>query len=327
MILPPYGSNIKWKEYKIDTPTFRLSPVEKPDMSPFLFHMTGQKEIMSILSPELSDIPMNSGFLHALVPEKQGVERNFNAEVVCLTESPTFCLDFFRYRSFRRWQNNQLFGIGLDKSELTMLGARPCIYADEQLTKDFLVIKHLLEKIELEDPILRERLPSLINRAYPLIMPLLENKVSQGFMWEREWRYENKKNRGLIFPYSAIKIVCCPDNEVPEIKGILGEYSDGIAFIRSWKEYNEITNYLRSTKKSMHFPQETAYDNQKEYLAALDEQLINHRAVFNKIDGFKEFIDAIESKGAATEDALNELQKTMDTMIQQIQNIRNKLSD
>ncbi|WP_261643485.1 hypothetical protein [Erwinia mallotivora] len=62
-------------------------------------------------------------------------------------------------------------------------------------------------------------------------------------------------------------------------------------------------------------------------MAALDEQLINHRAVFNKIDGFKEFIDAIESKGAATEDALNELQKTMDTMIQQIQNIRNKLSD
>ncbi|WP_261666932.1 hypothetical protein [Erwinia mallotivora] len=62
-------------------------------------------------------------------------------------------------------------------------------------------------------------------------------------------------------------------------------------------------------------------------MAALDEQLINHRAVFNKIDGFKKFIDAIESKGAATEDALNELQKTMDTMIQQIQNIRNKLSD
>jgi hypothetical protein len=325
MVLPPNSNDVRWSEYKINTPTFQLSPVEKPDMSPFLFHMTGQREILSILSPEIDGFPKDSGFLRSAIPESQGEDRNYTAEVVCLTESPTFCLDFFRYRSFKRWQKNQLFGIGLDKSELARLGARPCIYADDQLKNDLIAIKHQLEKVELQDPMLRERLPSLINRAYPLIMPLLENKASQGFMWEREWRYENTVNRGLIFPYSTIKIICCPEGEEELIQKVLGAHSHNVAYVRSWREYDEVTSYLKNRKREMHFPSKVAHINDREYLQALEEQLVNHRSVFNRIEAFKDFIEAIGSKEASTGEALRELQQTMDTMIEQIQRIRNKL--
>lgn len=325
MVLPPYSGDVTWTEYRIDTPTFRLSPVEKPDMSPFLFHMTGRQEIKSILSPDLDDLPENSGFLRSAVPEAQAEDRNYEAEVVCLTESPTFCLDFFRYRSFRRWRGDQLFGVGLDKSDLARLGARPCIYADDQLKNDLIVIKHRLEEIELQDDTLRERLPSLIDRAYPLIMPLLENRAHQGFMWEREWRYQNEDDGGLIFPFSAIRVICCPEDEEAEIRQVLGEHSNQITFIRSWREYNEVTNYLKNRKREMHVPRKIAYSSDEEYLDALEEQLVNHRSVFNRIDAFKEFIEAIERKEASTGEALNELQQTMDSMIQQIRSIRDKL--
>jgi len=50
MTLPSEG--IYWKEYQIDTPTFELSSIEKPDMSPFLIHITGKDEILSILKAE-----------------------------------------------------------------------------------------------------------------------------------------------------------------------------------------------------------------------------------------------------------------------------------
>jgi hypothetical protein len=106
MALPPYSPEVRWTDFKIDTPTFRLSPVEKPDLSPFLFHMTGRQEIKSILSPDIVNFPKDNGFLLSSVPEAQAEDRNYDAEVVCLTESPTFCLDFFRYRSFRRWQRD-----------------------------------------------------------------------------------------------------------------------------------------------------------------------------------------------------------------------------
>ncbi len=42
MTLPPYSPYVTWREYQIATPTFRLSPLEKPDMSPYLVHMTGK---------------------------------------------------------------------------------------------------------------------------------------------------------------------------------------------------------------------------------------------------------------------------------------------
>jgi hypothetical protein len=122
MSLPPPGSGARWKDYEIDTPTFRLMPIEKPDMSPFLVHMTGKNQILSILKGD--GAPLNilngHGYLKANVPANGGA--GYDAKVVCFTESPTFALDFFRYRSFPRWQADQRFGIGFDKSKMVVKG-------------------------------------------------------------------------------------------------------------------------------------------------------------------------------------------------------------
>jgi hypothetical protein len=116
MVLPDSRSNIHWKDYEISTPTFELTPVEKPDMSPFLFHMTGRNALLSVLRgegvTEGTELAAKHGFLKACIPSGNG---GYTASVVCFTESPAFALDFFRYRSFRRWQEDQQFGVGVNQ--------------------------------------------------------------------------------------------------------------------------------------------------------------------------------------------------------------------
>ena len=104
MPLPPPSSGAYWKNYEINTPTFQLTPIEKPDMSPFLVHMTGKEQIIHILRGQNAPEKLEDGygFLKAAVPKQS--TGGYTAEVVCFTDSPTFALDFFRYRSFQRWK-------------------------------------------------------------------------------------------------------------------------------------------------------------------------------------------------------------------------------
>merc|ERR1739848_108017 len=99
MKLPSPDEGVKWSEFANTTPTFKLTPVEKPDMSPYLIHLTGKKAIKSILKGEDRPIGQDEGFLKACVPESN--QNHYDAKVVCFTDSPTFALDFFRYRSKR----------------------------------------------------------------------------------------------------------------------------------------------------------------------------------------------------------------------------------
>ncbi len=101
MPLPPPSSSVYWKSYEIATPTFQLTPVEKPDMSPFLVHMTGKNQIINILKGENAseELAEGYGFLRASVPEHS--VRAYTAKVVCFTESPTFALDFFGSSGFK----------------------------------------------------------------------------------------------------------------------------------------------------------------------------------------------------------------------------------
>lgn len=246
MTLPSEG--IHWKDYQIDTPTFELSPIEKPDMSPFLVHMTGKDEIISILKAENipdefdQNIPDEYGYLRSNVPS-YGDRDGYDAKVICFTESPTFALDFFRHRSFRRWDEDQRFGIGFSKSELTGIGVRPVIYVDNNILSFILGIKDLVKNRPTNtDGNLYECSKSLVTNIYPLLHPLLEHKESQGFIWEREWRYPDEK--GFIFPFGSIKIICCPEDEESRIREILGDYGNKITFIRAWIEYEDVTNFL-----------------------------------------------------------------------------------
>lgn len=240
--LPPYDSSVHWKDYEIATPTFDLTPVEKPDMSPYLVHLTGRNAIASILRCE--GRPEGSkngfGFLKAQIPTQS--LGNYHAEVVCFTESPTFALDFFRYRVFRRWRDDFRYGIGLSKSGMVERGVRPALYLPEPLTKLLVQLHSLLGQHHFEDESCEQSLREFFEMVYPLSTPLLESQDAQGFAWEREWRFTVPP--GLEFDHSDIKVICCPDEERNAIAAILGKRSNDVVFVRSWIEFSIVRDFF-----------------------------------------------------------------------------------
>lgn len=336
MILPSKG--IHWKEYQIDTPTFKLSPIEKPDMSPFLVHMTGKDEIFSILRAENTpdefnqNIPDKHGYLRSNVPS-YGDRDGYNAKVICFTESPTFALDFFRYISFRRWEEDQRFGIGFFKSELAGIGVRPVIYVDNNILSFILGIKDLVNTCPANtDDNLYHCSKSLVMNIYPLLHPLLEQKESQGFIWEREWRYPDEK--GFIFPFSSIKIICCPENEESRIREVLGDYGNKITFIRAWIEYEDVTNFISEQQSrwagEIAIPEETS-DIQilEQALLQIKEMLTKCNIALHSLESYENFItnlhaeyQKIEQQKADLSQRSKELEKAL-TTVQRIIN-RNK---
>jgi len=237
----------EWQKHRIWTPTFRLSPVEKPDMSPFLVHMTGKGSLAKILKGEGSPAQRNGyGFLKSAVPETGG-SGAFDAAVVCFTESPVFALDFFRFRSDKRWMEDQQYGIGFSKERLILdHGVRPVVCLDSQTNSELLALCNRAEAGSqrlAEDETIHRITKSLLAKLKPLLFPMLETTSLQGFMWEREWRYPSPA--GWQFPHSAIKLICCPKEEQAEVLSALGPLKPGVQVIESWKEYNELTAFLK----------------------------------------------------------------------------------
>jgi len=249
--LPPYSKNVFWKAYEIATPTFRLTPVEKPDMSPYLVHMTGKNEIAAILAGKGNDDAADAGqgFLRAGIPEQS--HGNYHAKVVCFTESPTFAIDFFRYRVFRRWQNNVLYGIGFSKSHLVENGVLPSLYLSDADTKRIVALYDALKKRKKEKLFkagsVSEQLQEFFEGVYPLCTPLLELHPTQGFLWEREWRYPHEP--GFTFDHGDVRVICCPDDERKQISKTLGNAAGNVTFVRTWSEFSDVTDYLKRQEK------------------------------------------------------------------------------
>ncbi len=89
-------------------------------------------------------------------------------------------------------------------------------------------------------------------------------------MWEREWRLcPTEKPEGLSFPFESIRIICCPASEENEIKEILGDHSRNINFVRSWKEYNEVVDYLTKRKSDLYIPDSVTAPHEQERLEDL----------------------------------------------------------
>ncbi|MDQ7815751.1 MAG: abortive infection system antitoxin AbiGi family protein [Melioribacteraceae bacterium] len=322
--MPLPHSNIYWKDYEIDTPTFDLLPVEKPDMSPFLVHMTGRNQILSILRGEnipegiMLTIPTNNGYLQSNIPE-YGTQTGYNASVVCFTETPTFALDFFRYRSFRRWQDDQRYGIGFSKSNLVNRGVRPVLYLDNTALTALNRIKDEIgeQVVELEIDGLRRNARQLINSIYPITYPLLENTPDQGFMWEREWRYP--QSQGFVFPFDNIRIICCPEDEETQIREIIGGFSENISFIRSWIEYDDVTNFISRQESVWNgdIPQPNENDNLYNHRAALEltkNMLAGCKNSLHSIESYEEFIEGLDVE----KERINEQRNNLNTRIEQL---------
>jgi len=243
----------EWKKHCILTPTFQLTPIEKPDMSPYLIHMTGKNSLARILQGEGASTSREAhGFLKSAVPETGG-KGGFDASVVCFTESTVFALDFFRFRSDRRWMDDQQYGIGFSKELLIKNhGVRPVVCLDTQTNKELLALCNRAEAGQqrlAEDNGVHERTKSLLARLKPLLFPMLEQTKLQGFMWEREWRFPDPN--GWQFPHSAIKLICCPKEEQAEILKALGPLKDQVQVIESWKEYSDLTAFLKERQTAL----------------------------------------------------------------------------
>lgn len=310
----PSPDEINHREYRsnyfISTPTFDLSPIEKPDMSPFLIHMTGKDAIFSILQGEEDICEPGEGCILAAIPTYSNSKNTFDAGVVCFTESPTFAVDFFRYRRIERWEADQRFGIGFSKSALVERGVRPVIYLEDGLNTKLINIflkneKKIasFQKKEEEDGLsdaqrrkLQELLElyEILKNIYPLLFPLSENNPFQGFMWEREWRYFSQPE--LIFNYQDIEIICCPEEEETRIREILGDYGENIVFIRAWDEYSDVTQYLASQQEiwdeqSIQIAQASRQSSRKRRLRKL---IGEKQKTLNSIRSYIQFIEQIQ---------------------------------
>jgi len=325
MPLPPPSSGVFWKNYEIGTPTFQLTPVEKPDMSPFLVHMTGKNQIFNILKGENAPEKLEEGcgFLRAAVPKDSGSA--YKAKVVCFTESPTFALDFFRYRSFLRWHSDQRFGLGFDKTNLVGKGVRPVMYAESDLTKQIIYLYNYIQENQIsEDDNLNNRLINLIESTYPLLFPLFEDEPRQGYMWEREWRATNES--GFIFSHDDIRIICCPPEEESSIRGILGTSANGVQFIRAWREYDDVTRFLERQQQTWrkHDEDLSRIEQEDQKIQQISELIKQYQIAKNSLKSYQEFIERLGSDKEKVERESQEINQKITSLQTQLAELKKK---
>ncbi len=325
MTLPPYEKSIHWKEYEIDTPTFELTPIEKPDMSPFLIHMTGQSAIESILTGvgSTNPQPSNHGYLKSSIPEY--VKDIFNVPVVCFTESPIFALDFFRYRSFKRWRDDQRFGIGFRKTVLVHKDVRPVVYVDKNTRKHFIDLYKLGIENEQKfsaDITINDHIRGILDNLCPFLFPLLEDRNEQGFMWEREWRYSDPV--GFSFHFDSIAVICAPDDEKEKIKRILGEFASRIQFVNTWREYDEVINFLEHQQSKWQISVENVEEIEAK-LALLVQVNKQYEIAINSLNTYEEFILNLTSKRESLEQERAGLREKSGEVKGQIHDLKIKL--
>lgn len=229
-----------WNDFKVFKKSLQLSPIEKPDMSPFLVHMTGKCQILEILKSSKKD---DHGLIKSAIPSQSRSEW-YKKEVVCFTESVLHSIDSFRHIAFNRFKANVLYGIGFSKEKLSMHKmVRPALYIDINTIGSLASLENSLSiDFTQENTELRQLLDQLI----PFITPVFQDESRQGYTWEREWRYFDSSTTGFEFSYEDIEIICCPPSEKVEIEEKLGKFSRDIKFVSTWGEYNEVVEFMKS---------------------------------------------------------------------------------
>jgi len=183
------------------------------------------------------------------------------------------------------------------------LGARPVIYLDDDATSTIISLHH--RRSEEGMP---QEVNDLVGQMAPLVFPLLEGKTQQGFMWEREWRLPDPD--GLVFPHSAISIICCPEAEEDAIREALGDAAAGIAFVRVWEEYDAVTAFLREHQQELAPPPDTAAPEvSREEAVRLEGMIRVRRSALTRLGDFERVGASIQESVAAVADDRQRLEE------------------
>lgn len=293
-----------WDDYKITKKSLQLSPIEKPDMSPFLVHMTGKDQILKILK---SGSHGAEGLIKASIPS-QSKSVWYKREVVCFTESVLHSIDSFRYIAYNRFQSNLLYGIGFFKEKVAIReGIRPALYMDTKaIGKLASLDKYLQDSTENfteENSTLKE----LLNELIPLITPVFQDKDRQGYTWEREWRYFHSVYKDFEFQYKDIAIICCPVSEKLAIEQQLGEYSKNIQFVNTWGEYNEVVEFMKSRKFNF-----TSGLNANSKVEELNLRKGDVNRAKNQLEAYKEYAESLANQITILEEHISNYEKEIE---------------
>ncbi len=237
-------------------------------------------------------------------------------------------MDFFRYRSIRRFQQDQQFGIGFSKEYLIeKRHVRPVVYFDSEANAILLNLCNQIieDNFRIVDSNNKTKdLKEFFQRIKPFLFPLLENEDMQGFMWEREWRCPYKD--GLVFSYNDIEIICCPSDERKAIEEILGDLIEKIEIVESWREYDDVTAYLKRRKKetnteALNKIREIDSLPQLIQLKAQNEQTLNALSSYYGV--FKETTDGLEARNI--NQTLADLRKKSEEINEQIKKVEEEI--
>jgi len=166
----------------------------------------------------------------------------------------------------------------------------------------------------------------LFSRIKPLLFPLLEETTLQGFMWEREWRCPDEG--GMTFSHKAVKIICCPAGERDEIIEVLGEQAADIEIVESWKEYDDVTNYLKRRQRETKTEVLSKISEIKDF-KTLNELKTHNERTLNTLEGyysvFKETVSSLEGNNInGMIEEMKAKSKEIDTQIKAIFEERTK---
>jgi hypothetical protein len=144
-------------------------------------------------------------------------------------------------------------------------------------------------------------------------------------MWEREWRYPNPA--GFAFPYSSIEVVCCPDEERNAIQNILGAYSNQIQFVNTWREYDEVTNFLRNQQQKWQVPIQRVAQSAglEEKLSWLTEVSQQYEIAINSLSSYDEFISGLSTQKPSLEKERTTLSAELGKLKEEIGIVQNEI--
>lgn len=301
-----------WYEYRVTKKALNLSPVEKPDMSPFLIHMTGKDQILQILSSSEFD---DHGLINAEIPS-QSRSQWYKKKIVCFTESVLHSIDSFRYIARNRFESNLFYGIGFSKEKLALdESVRPALYIDNSTIGALKKLEDTLPESLEEYSSENIKLKKLLDKLMPLITPVFQDEYRQGFTWEREWRYYNKDDKGFEFSYEDIEIICCPENEKARIQEKLGDNASRIQFVNTWGEYNEVIEFL----KSREFNYE--YGSGRTEVDKLRSKKVEVTRTKNQLDAYQAYAESLAKRIDELKRVSAEYQKEISKIDQQLEQL------